>query len=76
MIQEKDAFLGFSRQIIELLNGLGTDYDTFDILEDEEVRQGLKEYSNWPTYPQLYLDGELIGGLDVVRFGFELFLKD
>ncbi|EYC06081.1 hypothetical protein Y032_0078g1183 [Ancylostoma ceylanicum] len=58
---------GFSRQIIELLNGAGADYGTFDILKDEEVRQGLKTYSNWPTYPQLYLNGELLGGLDVVR---------
>ena len=43
------------------------DYTTFDILEDEEVRQGLKKFSNWPTYPQLYVNGELIGGLDIVR---------
>lgn len=42
-------------------------YDTFDILTDEEVRQGLKEYSDWPTYPQLYVKGELIGGLDIVK---------
>uniref|UniRef100_A0A1I7T626 Glutaredoxin domain-containing protein n=1 Tax=Caenorhabditis tropicalis TaxID=1561998 RepID=A0A1I7T626_9PELO len=58
---------GFSRSIVELLNKARADFHTFDILEDEEVRQGLKEYSNWPTYPQLYLDGELIGGLDVVK---------
>ncbi|KIH45695.1 glutaredoxin, partial [Ancylostoma duodenale] len=62
-----NIFKGFSRQMIELLNGVGADYDTFDILKDEEVRQGLKTYSNWPTYPQLYLNGELLGGLDVVR---------
>ncbi|PKU28591.1 glutaredoxin-3 [Limosa lapponica baueri] len=43
------------------------DYETFDILEDEEVRQGLKTYSNWPTYPQLYVKGELVGGLDIVK---------
>lgn len=42
-------------------------YDTFDILTDEEVRQGLKTYSDWPTYPQLYVNGELIGGLDIVK---------
>ena len=42
-------------------------YDTFDILSDEEVRQNLKEYSKWPTYPQLYVDGELVGGLDIVK---------
>lgn len=42
-------------------------YDTFDILTDEDVRQGLKTYSDWPTYPQLYVKGELIGGLDIVK---------
>ncbi|CAI5450825.1 unnamed protein product [Caenorhabditis angaria] len=58
---------GFSRTIVGLLNEAKADYGTFDILGDEEVRQGLKTFSNWPTYPQLYLDGELIGGLDVVK---------
>lgn len=43
------------------------DYDTFDILQDEEVRQGLKVFSEWPTYPQLYVKGELIGGLDIIK---------
>ncbi|CAJ0589542.1 unnamed protein product [Cylicocyclus nassatus] len=57
----------FSRAMVELLNGVKADYGTFDILKDEEVRQGLKTYSNWPTYPQLYLNGELLGGLDVVK---------
>ncbi|MBN3299013.1 GLRX3 protein, partial [Amia calva] len=61
------AKCGFSRQILEIMNGAGIDYDTFDILQDEEVRQGLKTYSNWPTYPQLYVKGELVGGLDIVK---------
>ncbi|KAM3835178.1 glutaredoxin-3 isoform 1-T1 [Vipera latastei] len=61
------AKCGFSKQIIELLNNTGVDFETFDILENEEVRQGLKKYSNWPTYPQLYVKGELIGGLDIVK---------
>ncbi|XP_040292486.1 glutaredoxin-3 [Bufo bufo] len=61
------AKCGFSRQILEILNNMGVDYETFDILEDEEVRQGLKTYSNWPTYPQLYVNGELLGGLDIVK---------
>ncbi|KAM4032258.1 glutaredoxin-3 [Anomaloglossus baeobatrachus] len=61
------AKCGFSRQILEILNNAGVDYETFDILEDEEVRQGLKTFSNWPTYPQLYVKGELIGGLDIVK---------
>ena len=42
-------------------------YDTFDILQDTEIREGLKKFSNWPTYPQLYVKGELIGGLDIVK---------
>ncbi|XP_072929261.1 glutaredoxin 3 [Epargyreus clarus] len=58
---------GFSRTLIQILNETGIQYDTFDILTDEEVRQGLKEYSDWPTYPQLYVKGELIGGLDIIK---------
>jgi Grx4 family monothiol glutaredoxin len=58
---------GFSRQIVEILDDSGVAYDAFDILEDEQVRQGLKEFSDWPTYPQLYVSGELVGGLDIVR---------
>jgi len=54
---------GFSRQTIDLLQSLNTDFGSFDILADEEIRQGLKTYSDWPTYPQLYVDGQLIGGL-------------
>ncbi|NWW78536.1 GLRX3 protein, partial [Climacteris rufus] len=61
------AKCGFSKQIIEIMNNTGVDYETFDILEDEEVRQGLKTFSNWPTYPQLYVRGELVGGLDIVK---------
>lgn len=63
--------LGFSKQLVTLLDQLNADYQTFDILEDEQVRQGLKEYSNWPTYPQLYVNGELIGGLDIIKEMFE-----
>jgi len=58
---------GFSRQLIAILGETGLPFDTFDILEDEEVRQGLKTYSNWPTYPQIYVKGELIGGLDIIK---------
>lgn len=58
---------GFSRTTVELLGKHEADYSTFDILTDEEVRQGLKTYSNWPTYPQLYVDGELVGGLDILK---------
>lgn len=58
---------GFSRTMVQLLNQQGLSYGTFDILSDEEVRQGLKKFSNWPTYPQLYSNGQLLGGLDVVK---------
>ncbi|VDM97163.1 unnamed protein product [Thelazia callipaeda] len=58
---------GFSKQIVILLRGINADFSTFDVLKDEEVRQKLKRYSNWPSYPQLYLNGELIGGLDIVK---------
>ena len=58
---------GFSRQAVALLNEEKIQFDTFDILGDEEVRQGLKTFSNWPTYPQLYGDGKLIGGLDIMK---------
>ena len=63
----KEPRCGFSRQIVEILNEAGEKYDSFDILSDDEVRQGLKEYSKWPTYPQLYVNGELVGGLDIVK---------
>jgi Grx4 family monothiol glutaredoxin len=59
---------GFSRQTVALLREKGIRYGFFNILADDEVRQGLKEYSDWPTFPQVYADGELVGGLDIVRF--------
>ncbi|XP_042901927.1 glutaredoxin-3 [Parasteatoda tepidariorum] len=58
---------GFSKQVIALLNSYNAKYETFDILEDFEVREGLKTFSNWPTYPQLYVKGDLIGGLDILK---------
>ena len=59
---------GFSNQIVQILKQQGVErYGHFNILEDNEVRQGLKAFSNWPTYPQLYVKGQLIGGLDVVK---------
>lgn len=58
---------GFSKQLIQILNDTNVPYDTFDILTDEQVRQGLKTYSDWPTYPQVYVNGELQGGLDIVK---------
>ncbi|EMC93705.1 hypothetical protein BAUCODRAFT_251191 [Baudoinia panamericana UAMH 10762] len=57
---------GFSRQTVSLLRDKGVRYGFFNILADDEVRQGLKEYSDWPTFPQVYVSGELVGGLDIV----------
>lgn len=58
---------GFSRSIVELLRKGGVTFSSFDILTDEEVRAGLKTFSDWPTYPQLYVKGTLVGGLDILR---------
>ena len=52
---------------MEILQPFNIPFETFDILEDEDVRQGLKKFSNWPTYPQVYVKGELIGGLDIIK---------
>jgi len=56
---------GFSNNVVQILNTLGVPYETVDILADPEIRQGIKEYSNWPTIPQIYLDGEFVGGSDI-----------
>jgi monothiol glutaredoxin len=58
---------GFSGQVVDILKNLEVDFTSFDILEDPEVRQGLKEFSNWPTFPQLYYKGELVGGCDIIK---------
>lgn len=57
---------GFSANSVAILKHLGVPFKTFNILNDPEIRQGLKEYSNWPTYPQLYVNGKLIGGNDII----------
>ncbi|DBB01219.1 hypothetical protein WJX77_007450 [Trebouxia sp. C0004] len=57
---------GFSQKVVSALRSIKVPFNSFDILTDEEVRQGLKEYSQWPTYPQLYVKGELLGGCDVI----------
>ncbi|PGH33969.1 Grx4 family monothiol glutaredoxin [[Emmonsia] crescens] len=58
---------GFSRQLVGILRENGVKYGFFNILADEDVRQGLKEYADWPTFPQLWVKGELVGGLDIVK---------
>ncbi|KAF2831470.1 glutaredoxin, partial [Ophiobolus disseminans] len=62
---------GFSRQTVSVLREKGVRYGFFNILADDEVRQGLKEFADWPTFPQLWVDGELVGGLDIVKEEFE-----
>lgn len=57
---------GFSAQTVAALRACGADFATFNILEDPDLREGIKAYSNWPTFPQLYVKGELIGGCDIV----------
>ncbi|HLD40263.1 MAG TPA: Grx4 family monothiol glutaredoxin [Candidatus Nanoarchaeia archaeon] len=58
---------GFSAQVVQILDDLGIEFGSFDILSDESIRQGIKEYANWPTIPQLYINGKFVGGCDIVR---------
>jgi monothiol glutaredoxin len=62
---------GFSSQVVQILDYLGVDYKGVNVLENADVRQGIKEYSNWPTIPQLYVKGEFVGGCDIVREMFQ-----
>jgi monothiol glutaredoxin len=62
---------GFSGQVVQILNYLGVPYKGVNVLEDETIRQGIKEYSSWPTIPQLYVKGEFIGGCDITREMFQ-----
>ena len=57
---------GFSAQVVQILKQRGAEFKDVNILADAELRQGLKEYSNWPTFPQLYVGGKLVGGCDIV----------
>lgn len=63
----EDPQCGFSAQVVSILNELGIEFASFDVLSDENIRQGIKEYANWPTIPQLYINGKFIGGCDIVR---------
>ncbi len=62
---------GFSNNVVQILNTLGVSYETVDVLADEEIRQGIKEYSSWPTIPQVYINGEFVGGSDIVYAMYE-----
>jgi len=62
---------GFSAQVVQILDYLGVSYKGLNVLDSEELRQGVKSYSNWPTIPQLYVKGEFVGGCDIVREMFQ-----
>lgn len=82
LIKSNDVFLfmkgtpdfpqcGFSGQVSQILAYLGLEYGSSNILEDEDLRQGIKDFSNWPTIPQLYVKGEFVGGADIIREMFQ-----
>ena len=62
---------GFSGQVVQILDYLGVPYKGVNVLENDDIRQGIKDYANWPTIPQLYVKGEFIGGCDIVREMFQ-----
>ncbi len=62
---------GFSSRVVQILNHMGVKYGTANVLEDAELREGVKQFSNWPTVPQLYVGGEFIGGCDIVTEMFQ-----
>jgi monothiol glutaredoxin len=62
---------GFSGQVVQILDYLGVPYKGLNVLESDELRQGVKEYSSWPTVPQLYVKGEFVGGCDIIREMFQ-----
>jgi monothiol glutaredoxin len=62
---------GFSAAVVQVLNHIGVKFKGVNVLEDDGIRQGIKEYSNWPTIPQLYVKGEFLGGCDIIREMFE-----
>ncbi len=62
---------GFSSMVVQILSHLGVKFKAVDVLADPEIRQGIKEFSNWPTIPQLYVKGEFVGGADILREMFE-----
>lgn len=62
---------GFSGVVVQILNNLGAEFETVDVLQDPDIREGIKAYSDWPTLPQLYVKGEFIGGCDIIREMFE-----
>ena len=62
---------GFSSTVVQILKHIGVNFQSYDVLQDEELREGIKNYSSWPTIPQLYVKEEFIGGCDIIREMFE-----
>ena len=62
---------GFSSTVVQILKHLGVNFKSYDVLQDDKLREGIKEFSNWPTIPQLYVKGEFIGGCDIIREMFD-----
>ena len=62
---------GFSGQVVQILDYVGAEYASSNVLENEDLRQGIKDYSDWPTIPQLYVKGEFVGGADIIREMFQ-----
>ena len=62
---------GFSSTVVQILKHIGVNFQSYDVLQDEELREGVKKYSNWPTIPQLYVKEEFVGGCDIIREMFE-----
>lgn len=82
MIKDNDVFLfmkgdptfpqcGFSSVVAQVMQHLGLKFDSFNVLSDEEVREGVKAFSDWPTIPQLYVKGEFVGGCDIIKEMFQ-----
>ena len=62
---------GFSSTVVQILKHIGAKFQSYDVLQDENLRDGIKKFSNWPTIPQLYIKGEFVGGCDIIREMFE-----
>ena len=62
---------GFSSTVVQILKHIGVEFKSHDVLQDENLREGIKSYSNWPTIPQLYVNGEFVGGCDIIREMYE-----
>ena len=62
---------GFSSTVVQILKHIGVEFQSYDVLQDENLREGIKSFSNWPTIPQLYVNNEFVGGCDIIREMFE-----